>query len=113
MKANKFLLIFRTKDKGAVPASPEQLLTQNDQWNSWLTKLAVSDLLASQIKRWDPNGRVLKGGKDVVEGPYSAGNDFIKNVITILAVDMDEAREIAGECPILEIGGSVEIRLAV
>ena len=35
------------------------------------------------------------------------------NLITVYAADYEEAKEIARGCPVLELGGIVEIRMAV
>ena len=113
MKSNQFLLVFwREYRNQKMLLSPEKLQIYLKKWQEWLTVLAVKDVLASQIKRWDTGGRVLKKGKSVINGPYTEIKEYIDSLIMIHAADYQEAREIALGCPLLELGGSVEIRMA-
>lgn len=111
MKLNEFFLVFRrdypTKDKLSSPAQLQK------NWQDWLTSLATQDLLTTQLKRWDSGGRILSSGKQVMEGPYTEINAAIYGLITITAVNYQEAKEIAQSCPVLLEGGTVEIRMAV
>jgi hypothetical protein len=93
--------------------SPEKLQLYLKKWQEWLTGLAVHDILASQIKHWDNGGRVLKKGNTVSSGPYAEIKEYIDALITIHATDYQEAKEIAQGCPVFELGGTVEIRMAV
>ncbi|HMG07246.1 MAG TPA: YciI family protein [Mucilaginibacter sp.] len=114
MKSNQFLLVFWREYKNQkMHLSPEKLQSHLKKWQEWLTRLAVNDVLASQIKRWDTEGRVLKKGKPVILGPYAEIKEYIDSLITIHAADYQEAKEIALGCPVLELGGTVEIRMAV
>jgi hypothetical protein len=114
MKSKLFLLVFRRECRNSkIQLSPEKLQMHLKKWQEWLTGLAVHDILASQIKRWDSGGRVLKKGKLVSNGPYNEVKECIDSLITIHAADYQEAKEIAQGCPVFELGGTVEIRMAV
>jgi hypothetical protein len=49
----------------------------------------------------------------VINGPYAEVKESIGGLILIRAVDYAVAAEIAKGCPILALGGNVEIRMAV
>ncbi len=111
---NEFLLIFRRDHitKEAQP-SPEQMQASVKQWQDWLGGIAAQNKLARPLQRWDAGGRVVKQNQTVTNGPYAEIKESIGGLIIIKATDYDEASEIAKSCPILQLGGNVEIRMAV
>ena len=44
------------------------------------------------------------------DGPYAESKDVVGGFIVIEAGDLDEAVELSKACPILDVGGSVEVR---
>ncbi|TDQ12138.1 YciI family protein [Pedobacter metabolipauper] len=110
---NDFLLIFRRDfiNKEDQP-SPEQLQASIKPWQDWLGGIAAQDRLARPLQRWDGEGKVVRKDKNITNGPYAEIKESIGGLIFIKAVDYDEAVEIANGCPILELGGNVEIRMA-
>jgi len=105
----EYLLLFRSGiDFKSV--SPEQLQNMMVKWQKWLGKLENEKKLVGG-QRLTPEGKVLTGPKkQVMDGPFSEGKEVIGGYQMIKAHDMDEAVEIARDCPIFEFGGSVEIR---
>jgi len=54
---------------------------------------------------------VVKGNQKIVtDGPYAEAKDLVGGFSLIEAKDLAQAVEISKGCPILEIGGSVEVR---
>ena len=54
---------------------------------------------------------VVKGSQKVVtDGPYAEAKDVVGGYSLIEAKDLAQAVEISKGCPILEVGGSVEVR---
>ena len=43
-------------------------------------------------------------------GPYAEAKDLVNGYIQVDADDIEHAVELAKGCPILEVGGSVEVR---
>jgi hypothetical protein len=110
---NEFLLIFRRDfaSKEAQP-SPEELQTSLKQWQDWFGGIAAQNKLARPLQRWDGEGRIVKPNKTVINGPYAEIKESIGGLIIVKAKDYEEAAEIAKGCPILQLGGNVEIRMA-
>ncbi|GAA4800831.1 hypothetical protein GCM10023231_32010 [Olivibacter ginsenosidimutans] len=111
---NEFLLIFRrdfTTKEGQL--SPEQLQRSLKDWQDWFEKITEQHKLARPPQRWDGKGKVVKSDKMVTDGPYVEVKESIGGMIFINAKDYEEAAEIAKGCPILALGGNVEIRKAV
>ena len=112
MKSSEFLLVFRRDHKtDELQPSAATLKRHLKYWHDWIISLAVNDQLASQLRRWDTGGGVLKPEHGIVEGPFKEDDESVTGLITIYAYDYQEAKEIALGCPLLDIGGSVEIRM--
>jgi len=109
---NEFLLIFRRNylTNGYQPTF-EQLDQHLARWQEWFSQLATQDRLARQLQRWDGNGKVITKDKTVKDGPYMELKESIGGLVIIRAIDYQEAIDIAMGCPILELGGNVEIRM--
>lgn len=46
----------------------------------------------------------------MTDGPHPEAKDVIGGFSLIIAKDLDEATELAKGCPILDLGGRVEVR---
>ena len=111
---NDFLLIFRRDYLNAeAQPSAEQLKEHLQQWQDWFGSLAAQNRLSRPLQRWDGDGRVLKSNKSITNGPYAEIKESIGGLIIIKAENYEEALEIAQGSPILDIGGSVEIRMGI
>ena len=108
----EFILVFHKDHRvSELPSSSEKEQIHLKDWHDWFRSLAAQGKLAIPIQFWDPQGKVLKADKIVTEGPYSEVEKSIDGLIVVKASDYTEAKEIANECPVLELGGTVEIRM--
>jgi len=54
---------------------------------------------------------VVKGSQKIVtDGPYAEAKDLVGGFSLIEAKDIAQAVDLSKGCPILEVGGSVEVR---
>ena len=54
---------------------------------------------------------VVNGNQKIVQdGPYAEAKDMVGGYIVVEANDLAHAVELSKGCPILEVGGSVEVR---
>ena len=110
----QFLFLFRrdftTREK---QPTPEELKNHLDHWQEWFGRLAEQGTLVKPPQHWDGQGRVVSQGKSVVNGPYAEIKESIGGAIIIKAADYEAAEMIAQDCPILELGGTVEIRMGL
>jgi len=111
---NEFLLIFRrdyaTKE---TQPSPEHLQNMMKDWQNWMGSIAARNKLVSSGNRLADEGKVVKPGALVTNGPYVEIKEAIGGYILIRAESIDEAAEISKGCPILTIGGNVEVRTII
>lgn len=96
-----------------VQPSPEQLQAMMKSWHDWMGSLAAQNKLASSGNRLSSDGRVVKPGKVITDGPYVEIKEAIGGYIIVKANSIDEAAELAKDCPVLMVQGNVEVRTVV
>jgi hypothetical protein len=54
-------------------------------------------------------------GRDrvVTDGPYAESKDLVTGSLVLQAASLDEAVQLARDCPVFDFGGSVEVRPVV
>ena len=110
----EFVLIFRESKDRDVSASPEEMQQVMNKWMSWMSDIASQNKLADKGNRLSvKNGKTVKPNNKVMDGPYTEVKEFINGYIIVRTAHIDEAVEIAKECPILLMGGNVEVRTVV
>ena len=107
----EFLLIFRRDVVTDAPAlSPEQLQAMMKPWQDWVGGIAAQNKLVSPGNRLAGEGKVLKPGNIVTDGPYVEIKEAIGGYTVVRAESLEEATALSANCPILQVGGNVEIR---
>lgn len=105
-----FLFVFRT-DYSATPGrSPEEMQAMMKLWMDWMGGIAAQNKLTDQGNRLVPTGKVVKPGNVIADGPYTEIKESIGGYSIIKAASVEEAAELAKGCPILAVGGNVEVR---
>ena len=105
-----FLLVYRN-DYSTVPkASPEEMQASTKRWMDWIGGIAAQNKLTDRGNRLVASGKVLKPGNVIADGPYTEIKESIIGYSMVKADTIEEATELAKGCPILKIGGNVEIR---
>jgi hypothetical protein len=104
----EFTLLFRGRDRSA---SPDQMQKTMNKWAAWFKELSAEGHLKDPGHPLEATGKVVKGKqKTVHDGPYAEVKDVVGGYIIVEAVDLAQATELSKGCPILEAGGSVEVR---
>ena len=107
---NEFALIFRNDFHPETGYSPDKLQEIMKQWQVWMSGMATKGQLANAGTRLGGDGSTVRPGSLVTNGPYAEIKEMITGIIVVKAGDIDAATEIAKGCPILNAGGSVEVR---
>jgi hypothetical protein len=108
----EFALIFRVGPNLAAEVSPAEMQQRMTAWMNWMGGIAARDRLVSSGNRLGIKGSKWVGKDKVVsDGPYTEIKEFINGYVIVKGESVDEAVEIAKECPILMGGaGKVEVR---
>lgn len=106
----EFVLIFRSESLPQVKLTPEGTMTVSEQWQNWMGGIAAQNKLVSPGNRLGNEGKTVKANNIIVNGPYAEIKEMLGGYTIIRADSIEEATEIAKRCPILQIGGNVEVR---
>lgn len=110
----EFLLVFRRDScTRELQPTPQQMARNLRQWRDWFFSLAKEGKLARPVHRWDAEGRVIRKNMTVTVGCYADGDESLRGMIVIKAASYEHAVAIAQRAPVLELGGTVEVRMAV
>lgn len=104
-----FMLIF-TNNPNAPEATPEAMQENMQQWFTWIDKLKAKNIYKSG-EALNPGGKIVSGKKAVVtDGPFAESKEIVGGYFIIQAKSLEEAAEIAKDCPDLPNNGKVEVR---
>ncbi len=109
----QYVMLYRTSAEARRQAmgSPEAAQQSMKKWRAWFDEMSRHGQLRSPGQPLEDAGKVVGGRrKTVTDGPYLETKDVIGGYSIIDAPDLDRAAAIAAGCPILEGGGSVEVR---
>jgi hypothetical protein len=107
----EFLLLFRQSNYDEYKtAPPEKMRDLGKKWHEWVKEIAAQDKFVSDGIRLSLDGKVLKAGGVVTDGPFVEIKEKLGSFIIVRAESMDGAVTLAHGCPALGEGGSVEIR---
>ena len=110
----EYVLVFRTTPMEFTP-TPEQAQQMMTGWMNWMNKIQNENKMANPGTRLGiADSKVVKANDVVTNGPYTEVKEFINGFIIVKTNTLEEAVEIAKECPMVKGGGgSVEVRPAV
>ncbi len=108
---NEYMLVFRRDAQSStIQTTPGQPQAITKPWQDWMDTLTAQGKLISKGNRLTSEGRVLKPQEVITNGPYVEIKEAIGGFVVIAAANIDEAAKTAKGCPILSMGGSVEVR---
>lgn len=109
---DNYLLVYRMEYKPVPTATPDQAAAMTKRWMDWITGLQAKNELVDRGNRLESaSGKVVKPNNVVTNGPFAEIKESIGGYSIIKAENYEQAVEIAKGCPILSVGGQVEVRL--
>jgi hypothetical protein len=109
---SEFVLLYRNTAEARQEAlgTPERARASREKWGAWMEGMKAKGQLKSIGLPLDLAGSVVRAKGTVVDGPYAETKEVVGGFSVIEARDLAHAAEIASGCPIIERGGSVEVR---
>ena len=106
---SEYLFLYRGPSGDS--ASPEQMQQIMQKWLAWFKDLGEKGHIKNPGQPLETGGKVVRGtAKSVHDGPFVETKDVVNGYTLIEAKDLDQAAELSKGCPILDRGGSVEVR---
>ena len=103
------MFIFRNKTDRPQP-TPEEMQNIMQLWMGWIDKLKKQNVYSAG-EPLTPPGKVVKGNNaTVTDGPFAESKEVVGGYFLVKANSLEEATELAKDCPDLSDGGSVEVR---
>jgi hypothetical protein len=106
----EFALLFRQPSYDYSNASPREMQDLTKKWKDWVGGIAVQGKLATNGIRLSLEGKVLKAGGVITDGPFVEIRERLGSFIVVKAESLEEATTLAHGCPAIDANGSVEIR---
>lgn len=105
-----FLFVYRSDNTNPPKSSPEEMQAMMQRWMDWLSGIAAQNKLTDQGNRLAGDGKVVKPSNVIADGPYMEIKESIGGYSIVKTDSLEEAVELAKGCPILNVGGNVEVR---
>lgn len=109
----EFLLLYRADESiltEMAMRSPEEMQRNMQYWIDWIGGIAAQNKLSDRGNRLTPSGKVVQPDNVIADGPYMEIKECVIGYTVVKGSSMEEATEIAKGCPVLMIGGKVEVR---
>jgi hypothetical protein len=105
---SEFLFLYRGT---GISGSPEETQRYMEKWTSWFKGLEAQGRVRNIGNPLERTSRLVSGKQKIVhDGPYAEAKDAISGYSLVEADDLTHAVDLSKGCPILEIGGDVEVR---
>ena len=109
VQKKEFMLLFRFEPSNDYQPTEAEMNEQHQQWGAFIGNMAIQEKLVSTYQLGFEGNQILPN-KTVVNGLHIAEKQTIGGNMTVTANSLDEATEMAKHCPILSMGGTVEVR---
>lgn len=109
VQKNEFMLVFRYEPKNNYQPTAAELSEMHQQWGAFIGNIAIQEKLVS-THQLGFEGVQITSNQEVTEGIHIAENQTLAGNLILKANSIQEATEIAKNCPILSMGGTVEVR---
>lgn len=104
-----YMMIFRFKANPSYASIPEVDHSSYQKWQNWVGGIAAQTKLVSTQCLGFRKTLISADGSQSSQAVLSDGRIVGGNMI-VKAVDMNDAVHLSKGCPVLEMGGTVEIR---
>lgn len=90
--------------------SAEQMQAHMQDWQKWMGSIAEAGKLVGGEPLENPGKTLINSGKDVIDRPLAEGKELVGGYLIMKAENLDEAVELAKDCPGFEHNCTIEVR---
>jgi hypothetical protein len=105
----EFMFVFRLEPNPNYQPTEADLIEMGQTWGAFFGGIAGQGKLVSTHKL-GYEGKQIASDKTVTDGIYFSDSKTISGNLIVNADSIDEAIEMAKQCPILQMGGIIEVR---
>ncbi len=105
----EFMMIFRSEPVDIEQVSHKDMQASIKKWQDWIGSIAGQGKFSS-TNRLGFQGKTIMADGVITDGPFAEVKEIVGGYIIVKADGIDDAMELAKGCPVLEIGGKVEVR---
>lgn len=109
VQKNEFMLVFKYEPNNNYQPTEVEMNEMHQQWGAFIGNIAIQEKLVS-THQLGFEGKQIFADKSVTEGIHISSNLTLGGNMVVKANTIDEAVEMAKNCPILLMGGMVEVR---
>jgi hypothetical protein len=105
----RYLFLLRPEDGPTL--SEAERVALFGRFVTWSESLKTRGHLVG-VERLADGGHTVRKKREVVvvDGPYAEMRELVSGLYVVDAASPEEAHRLAGECPLLAVGGSIEVR---
>jgi hypothetical protein len=105
---NKYMLILFDRKDAYEEMSPEEMQKEIEMHMKWIEELGDHFDSGEALH---PESKSISGtNKVVTDGPFIESKELVGGFYILNASTIEEAVELSKRCPILKLGGSIEVR---
>ena len=108
-KKNEFMFLFRFEPSNDYQPTEADMAAQQQAWGAFIGNIAIQERLVS-THQLGFMGKQIFADNSITEGISVLANQTLGGNMVVSANDLDHAVEMAKGCPILQMGGTVEVR---
>jgi len=107
-----FLFLLRSQVDAPEP-TPEEMQQTMQKWMAWIERLSGQGIYLGGDRLQDLPGQVLRSTRAMndSDGPFIETKEVVGGYMLVKAPDLASAVKIARDCPGLDNGWTVEVRL--
>lgn len=105
----EFMLLFRFNPNTDYQPSEAELQEQHKHWETFIGGIASQAKLVS-THQLGFEGKQIQTNLDIEDGINVSENKTLGGNMIVKAKSLDDAIHMAKQCPILQIGGTVQVR---
>ena len=104
-----YMMVFRYSPDPQYKPTEQELAQMSQDWGSFIGNIALKEKLES-TSQLGFEGKQILADQSVTDGFLISDNKMISGNMIVKANSLDEATTMAKDCPILKMGGTVEVR---
>ena len=107
-----FMMLFRFTPNADYQPTAQEQAEMHQQWGAFIGGIASTGNLVS-THQLGFEGKQISADLSITDGVRIAENQTLGGNMIVKADSLEEATEIAKGCPILKMGGTVEVRTII